>query len=95
MKGTTETTYHQDSLKPVSIGTSVTMSGYLRKDSFGRLYIDACPTDSEHITKKPEPGQERLRCRRYIEDLFSESFDGRKIQLQLDINMKVLEGNHE
>lgn len=64
--------------------------GYLRRDVFGRLYIDACATDAEHIIKKPEPGEERLRCRKYIEDLFPTSFDNQRIEMIVNIGIVIL-----
>ena len=66
--------------------------GYLRRDGFGRLYIDSCASDSEHMAKPPELGEERRRCRKYIEDLVPASFHNKKIQLQVDIGIVVLEG---
>lgn len=39
-------------------------------DGFGRIYFDSCKTDEEHLTKPPEEGEERTRCRFYIGDAF-------------------------
>lgn len=44
--------------------------GYLRKDAFGRLFIDKCASDEEHLTAARVPeDQERPDCRKYLDDL--------------------------
>ena len=52
---------------------------YCRQDTFGRIFFDKCATDEEHLlnTKIP-PGEDRPRCRVYVEDLLPAGAVGQK-----------------
>lgn len=68
-----------------------TLTGYVRRDGYGRLLIDACATDLEHLVKEAQVGEERRTCRKYIEDLFPASFDGKRVEVKIEISMEVLD----
>ncbi len=73
------------------------LDGYLRKDQFGRVYIDTCPTDEIHLTSAPPEGQERHRCRKYLDDLFISDIEmlGKRVRLKYVIHVECCEDNHE
>lgn len=50
--------------------------GYLGRDQFGRVYLDTCASNEEHL-KNHIDGKERPGCRSYIEDLFPEELMGK------------------
>jgi hypothetical protein len=64
--------------------------GYVRRDSFGRVFVDKCATDKEHLTKTPQPGQERTKCRWYVEDLLNSLVD-KKGYMSIEISFLPLE----
>lgn len=49
--------------------------GYFYRDQFGRIYVDKCMSNEEHLKKNPNPGFERTNCRKYVEDIFAEFVD--------------------
>ena len=59
------------------------LTGYIRKDVFGRLFIDRCATDEQHLTNPPLPHEEeRPGCRKYFEDLLvPEEVLGKKVTI--------------
>jgi hypothetical protein len=69
--------------------------GYIRKDTFGRVYIDTCPTDEEHLTSPPPEGQERHTCRKYLDDilLIPNSNLGKRVRLRYEIHIERCEEN--
>lgn len=52
--------------------------GYLSRDTFGRVYIDTCATNEQHLLN-------RHGCRKYIEDLVPEKFVGKKVFLAVTV----------
>lgn len=69
------------------------LDGYIRRDQFGRVYIDTCPTDEIHLTSAPPEGQERHTCRKYLDDLFvpSLSIIGKRVRLKYVIHVEQCE----
>lgn len=64
------------------------LQGYLRRDSFGRLFIDKCQTDDTHLTVKTE-GNERPGCRTYLEDvLVPDGVLEKNVQVYFEIRIK-------
>lgn len=63
--------------------------GYLRKDTFGRVYIDTCPSDEEHLLVKLPAGQERRNCRKYLDDilLVPDANYGKRVRLIYQIRI--------
>jgi len=45
------------------------LSGHIRNDHFGRLVVDQCESDNEHL-RAPGDGGERQTCRNLVEDAF-------------------------
>ncbi len=60
--------------------------GYLGRDGFGRVYVDSCKTNEEHLKNHVE-GRERPGCRKYIEDLFPEHLIGKELLVMVDVNL--------
>jgi hypothetical protein len=52
--------------------------GYLGRDEFGRVYVDTCKTNEEHL-------QNRHGCRKYIEDLFPAEWVGRYVLVSMSL----------
>ena len=47
------------------------LAGHFRKDQFGRIVIDQCASDEEHLRNSvAPPGVDRAKCRVLLEDLF-------------------------
>ena len=47
------------------------LTGYFRKDAFGRIVVDQCPSDEEHLRSGiTYAGDDRAKCRVLLEDLF-------------------------
>jgi hypothetical protein len=65
------------------------IKGYIRTDVFGRLFIDACETDEEHLTNpRVEPGLERPGCRKYFSDLVvPEEMLGKKVYVTYEVHI--------
>lgn len=66
---------------------SIDLTGYLRRDQFGRLFIDECQTDEEHLTLPLPEGQERRTCRDYIDDIIPEEYVGKQVEFCLDFRI--------
>lgn len=66
--------------------------GYLRRDSFGRVFIDECPTDEVHLTSPPPEGQERHTCRKYVDDilLVPEEHLGKRVEIIYELRIKTV-----
>lgn len=68
--------------------------GYIRKDTFGRIFIDECPTDQEHMLAPVKDGTDRRACRKYLDDiLLPEEMFNRKVRLVYDIRIIAAEEN--
>lgn len=65
--------------------------GFLRKDSFGRVFVDSCPSDEEHLKHHVE-GKDRPGCRTYIEDLFPEDHLGKSQLVMVGVILVDPEG---
>lgn len=50
---------------------------HVRQDSFGRIVLDECESDLEHLQAPAVAGEERQKCRHLLEDEFR-SLVGRK-----------------
>lgn len=69
------------------------LDGYIRRDSFGRVYIDSCPTDEVHLTAVLPEGQERRTCRKFLDDLLilDASVIGKRVRLKYVIHIECCE----
>lgn len=48
------------------------ITGWIRKDDFGRVVIDECPSDPTHLAHSPtDPETNKPSCRYLIDELFS------------------------
>lgn len=64
------------------------VSGNIRRDVFGRIVIDECESDSQHLTRPLKPTEtERQLCRHLIEEAFQDLV-GKKGTLVLNITFK-------
>ncbi len=49
----------------------VGLRGHVRHDSFGRIVIDSCPSDSHHLQfSETDPDHNRPKCRVLLEEFF-------------------------
>jgi len=64
------------------------VEGYLRKDSFGRAFIDKCPSDEIHLTSPIDP--DYRECRVYLDELLylEDHLDN---NVKLDFNLKIVQ----
>jgi hypothetical protein len=68
------------------------IKGYIRKDMFGRVFIDTCRTDEEHLIAPLPAGQERRTCRKYLDDiLLAIPPKGEPASPRFDIDIEFLE----
>lgn len=71
----------------------VTQKGFVRRDPYGRVYIDRCATDEEHLLRPLLPGQERRdTCRFYLDELVPVAFDGDQVYIEIDIRITPCTG---
>lgn len=68
------------------------IEGYVRKDSFGRVFIDKCASDEEHLSDPRGTGEERPDCRLYLDDiiLIPEENYGSNIRVSFEIQVRPL-----
>lgn len=59
-------------------------AAYVHQDHVGRIHLDSCATDHEHITKPLQEGEERRNCREYIEELL-EPYVGKRGRFSISI----------
>lgn len=72
----------------------VETEGYIRRDPFGRIYVDECPTDEEHLISRPPNNQERHRCRKYLDDTtLPEAYLGKRVKLSLEVLIEFCKEN--
>lgn len=65
-----------------------TVTGNIRKDHFGRIVVDSCPSDPDHLRdSKTDPDQNRPLCRKIVEEAF-EGFLGKSGTLVMTISLK-------
>lgn len=76
----------------LTLGIQGTAEGYLRKDQFGRVFIDTCQSDEEHLTSPLPPGQERRTCRKYLSDIFPVPNDQTK-RVKISYEIHILPEN--
>ncbi len=56
---------------PGPIHRCVGLRGNIRHDSFGRIIIDSCPSDSHHLRfSETDPETNRPQCRVLLEEFF-------------------------
>lgn len=81
--------------KDIGVYSHGKTEGYLRKDQFGRVYIDTCPSDEDHLTSSPPAGQERHTCRHYLDQilLVPEENLGKRVKIRYDIHINPCEEN--
>lgn len=62
--------------------------GNIRRDQFGRTVVDTCASDGNHLRKDgPLPeGDDRHRCRRLVEEMFTE-FEGKRGTLLVRVEL--------
>ena len=65
------------------------LKGYLRKDPAGRIYIDTCASEEEHLTAPLPAGQERRTCRKYLDDILPIPEAGRQVTVRYDIRIQI------
>ena len=75
---------------PDYVKTKGQISGYLRKDQFGRVIIDTCKTDEDHLLVALPEGQERRVCREYLDDIMMipETYLGKRVYITYDIRIE-------
>lgn len=73
----------------LTLGIQGKLEGYLRRDQFGRVFIDTCQSDEEHLTSAQPEGQERHTCRKYLADLFpvSDNVPGKRVKISYEIHI--------
>jgi hypothetical protein len=60
--------YHSDDRLGVHL---VYLQGHIRKDYFGRIVVDQCISDEEHLKNGiTYEGEDRVGCRVILDDLF-------------------------
>ena len=65
-----------------------TFTGNIRKDHFGRIVVDTCPSDPSHLVDGvTDPVERRALCRKLIDDAFSD-FLGKSGTLVLTISLR-------
>lgn len=69
------------------------LEGYLKQDIFGRVFIDRCATDEEHMNAPTEPGDDRRRCRVYLSSLIPKELLDQNVVLEIDIRITPKEPN--
>jgi len=73
---------------PPFYGGYVTLEGRIGKDVFGRVYVDRCTSDEEHLTKAVvPPGKERPECRVYLNDLLPQETIGKNVVVEIDVHI--------
>lgn len=67
------------------------MAGYFRKDQFGRLFIDRCESDEQHLANPVYEGGERPGCRKYIDDLMvPDGVLGKNVRAYFELRIVVV-----
>lgn len=63
--------------------------GNVRKDRFGRIVVDLCGSDGEHLTRDltAEEQADRQKCRYLVEQAFEE-FVGKKGTLMVEVTFR-------
>lgn len=74
-----------DHKKPIE-ARKVLITGVVCQDAFGRIYVDTCASDQEHLTTPAAPDQIRTSCRFYIENMFKELI-GKEVDW-MEVNVK-------
>ncbi len=63
------------------------LGGYLRRDDFGRVFVDTCETDKEHLLNKHG-------CRKYLTDiLVPEELLGKNVRISFEIRFTTCTEN--
>jgi len=66
----------------------VVLSGNIRKDHFGRIVVDGCDSDLNHLQNATaKPGEDRAKCRNLLEQYF-EKYIGLKGRLSIEISFR-------
>jgi len=64
------------------------VTGNVRKDHFGRIVVDTCSSDPDHLREsRTDPARNRPLCRKLVEDAF-EGFLGKTGTLVMTISLK-------
>lgn len=67
------------------------VKGYIGRDRFGRIVIDTCKSNEEHLRYSVVlPGDDRSRCQILLENYFNEYVNGR-YRLSIDVSSRPLE----
>lgn len=67
------------------------VQGYIRNDRFGRIVIDTCKSDQEHLRNaEAPPGEDKPKCRVLLEEYFHE-YVNERYRLSIDISARPLE----
>jgi hypothetical protein len=62
----------------MSFSATYTFHGNIRRDPFGRVVVDTCPSDGDHLRdSRAIPPDDRARCRTLVENVFQEHIDKR------------------
>lgn len=66
------------------------MRGFVGRDSFGRVFVDKCKDNEEHLARPTTPeGQERSGCRIYFDDvLIPEEYFGQDVEVYFDVRFR-------
>lgn len=71
------------------LNTAKSYEGNIRKDHFGRIIIDTCVSDVDHLQHAvAKPGDDRARCRQLVEELFND-LEGLKGEVTVTIDFKA------
>ena len=69
----------------MSYSVTHTFQGNVRRDPFGRIVVDECPSDKAHLRDSVAlPGDDRARCRRLVESVLEEHI-GQKGKLSISV----------
>lgn len=60
---------------------------FLHRDRFGRVFMDMCETETEHLVDPVLSNGERACCRHFITDPLNQ-FVGKKINLKVTIEIE-------
>lgn len=63
---------------------------FLHRDRFGRLFMDMCETETQHLVNPVLSNGERAACRNFPTDVL-EPYVGKKIRLRVVFEVEVVD----
>jgi hypothetical protein len=73
-------------MTPTKIQTSLV--GFLRETRTGRIVVDLCPSDAEHIVAPTPEGSDRRTCRTDLLDLIPREWLGKKYRVKVIVEIE-------